>query len=55
MDAPLARFRATAAGRGRHAVRWSTADDGHRARGTDGQVPHRTVLVTYAMAPDAAG
>ncbi|MER6398439.1 hypothetical protein ACFWA9_38045 [Kitasatospora sp. NPDC059973] len=55
MEAPLARLRAIAAGRGRHAVRWSTGDDGHRARGTDGQVPIRTMFVTYAMAPDAAG
>ncbi|MEU1505258.1 hypothetical protein [Kitasatospora sp. NPDC005748] len=55
MEVPLARLRAIAAGRGRHAVRWSTADDGRRARGTDGQVPHRTMFVTHAMAPAAAG
>ncbi|MFJ9950116.1 CAP domain-containing protein [Kitasatospora sp. NPDC091207] len=55
VDALLARLRAIAAGRGWSAVRWITAADHHRARGTYDQVATRTMCVTYDPAPDAAG
>jgi GNAT superfamily N-acetyltransferase len=55
VDALFAEINRMALERGWSIIRWTTADDNYRARGTYDRVAQRTSWITYDMVPDATG
>ena len=55
VDALFAAMNEIALERGWMVIRWTTADDNYRARGTYDKVATRTNWITYDMTPQASG
>jgi ribosomal protein S18 acetylase RimI-like enzyme len=55
VNALFAEMNRLAVERGWDIIRWTTADDNYRARGSYDQVAQRTMWITYDMTPDGEG